>query len=111
MPALFYLFLMFALGDAIGRRFYPFVSIPHRLASAFLCGLLLSSWWTYALAFFFSDMASPMLWGNLAFFITGGGYFDGPDRQTIKGLPSGLFKNMGNGIFKDVTAEAGLAEP
>ncbi|MFN0277643.1 MAG: 6-bladed beta-propeller [Pyrinomonadaceae bacterium] len=73
MPALFYLFVMFALGDAVGRRFYPFVSIPHRLASAFLCGLLLSSWWTYAAAYFFSSQDSPMLWGNLAFLITAGG--------------------------------------
>ena len=73
MPALFYLFVMFALGDAVGRRFFPIVSIPHRIASAFLCGLLLSSWWTYAAAFFFSNQTSPMLWGNLAFFITAGG--------------------------------------
>ncbi len=73
MPALFYLFVMFALGDAVGRRFFPIVSIPHRIASAFLCGLLLSSWWTYALAYFFSNQTTPMLWGNLAFFITAGG--------------------------------------
>src|SRR5436190_12695803 len=73
MPALFYLFVMFALGDAVGRRFFPIVSIPHRIASAFLCGLLLSSWWTYAAAYFFSNQTSPMLWGNLAFFITAGG--------------------------------------
>ncbi len=64
---------MFALGDAIGRRFLTFVSIPHRAASAFLCGLLLSSWWTYALAYFCSNATSPMLWGNLLFFITAGG--------------------------------------
>ncbi len=70
MPALLYLCVMFALGDAIGRRFYPFVSIPHRLASAFLCGLLVSSWATYGLAYFFSNTSRPMLWGNLVFFIT-----------------------------------------
>ena len=73
MPALFYLFVMFALGDAVGRRFFPIVSIPHRIASAFLCGLLLSSWWTYALAYFFSGQTTPLLWGNLAYFITAGG--------------------------------------
>ncbi len=61
---------MFVLGDAIGRRFFTFVSIPHRAASAFLCGLLLSSWWTYTLAYFCSNATSPMLWGNLLFFIT-----------------------------------------
>ncbi len=73
MPALFYLFVMFALGDAVGRRFFPIVSIPHRIASAFLCGLLLSSWWTYALAYFFSNQTTPMLWGNIAYFVTAGG--------------------------------------
>src|SRR5438128_2539763 len=68
MPALFYLVVMFGLGDAVGRRFFPFVSIAHRIASAFLVGLLLASWGTYGLAYMFSNQASPMLWGNLAFF-------------------------------------------
>ena len=61
---------MFVLGDSIGRRFYPFVSLPHRLASAFLCGVLFCSWWTYTLAYMFSNTSSPMLWGNLFFFVT-----------------------------------------
>src|SRR4051812_6901651 len=79
---------MFALGDAVGRRFYPFVSIPHRLASAFLCGMLLSSWWTYAIAYMFSNTASPMLWGNLFFFITAIGVIlwlqRNPPKDTVK---------------------------
>ncbi len=70
MLALFYLAVMCALGDAIGRRFFPFVSLAHRAASAFLVGLLISSWWTYTLAYFCSNASSPMLWGNLLFFIT-----------------------------------------
>ncbi|CAN5357472.1 hypothetical protein BH10ACI3_BH10ACI3_05070 [soil metagenome] len=61
---------MFALGDAIGRRYFPFASMAHRLASAFLCGLLFSSWWTYILAFLFASSPSPMFWGNALFFIT-----------------------------------------
>jgi len=61
---------MFALGDAIGRRFFAFVSLPHRLASAFLCGLLFSSWWTYILAYMFSNTSVPMVLGNIAFFFT-----------------------------------------
>lgn len=65
-----YLVVMCVLGDAVGRRFFKFVSLPHRAASAFLCGLLLSSWWTYALAYFCSNATSPMLWGNLLFFVT-----------------------------------------
>jgi hypothetical protein len=55
---------MFALGDAIGRRFFAFVSLPHRLASAFLCGLLFSSWWTYVLAYMFSNTTVPMVLGQ-----------------------------------------------
>src|SRR5205814_9797552 len=46
--------------------------------------------------------------GLLDVFVTGGGYFDGPDKQQIKGHPCNLFKNLGNFKFKDVTKEAGL---
>ncbi|MBK8464802.1 MAG: 6-bladed beta-propeller [Chloracidobacterium sp.] len=73
MLAILYLCVMFALGDAIGRRFFTFVSLAHRGASAFLIGALLSSWWTYALAYLCSNATSPMLWGNILFFITAGG--------------------------------------
>ncbi len=46
--------------------------------------------------------------GLLDIFIPGGGYYDGPDKQTIKGHPCKLYKNLGNFKFKDVTAEVGL---
>jgi hypothetical protein len=46
--------------------------------------------------------------GLLDIFVTSGGYFDGPDKQTIKGYPCRLYKNLGNWRFKDVTKEAGL---
>ena len=59
---------MVALGDAIGRRFLPFLSIPHRLASAFLCGLLFSSWFTYIIGYLLSESSSPMFWANAIFF-------------------------------------------
>jgi hypothetical protein len=45
--------------------------------------------------------------GLLDIFLTGGGYFDGPDKQ-IKGHPCKLYKNLGDFHFKDVTAEVGL---
>src|SRR4051812_37562129 len=70
MLAFVYLFVMFLLGDSICRRFYPFLSAAHRLAGAFLAGLVLSSWWTYLSALLFSSTSSPMLWGNIVFFIT-----------------------------------------
>jgi hypothetical protein len=46
--------------------------------------------------------------GLLDIFVTGGGYFDGPDKKEIKGYPCKLYKNLGNWKFKDVTAEVGL---
>jgi hypothetical protein len=46
--------------------------------------------------------------GRLDIFLTGGGYFDGPDKKTIKGHPHRLYRNEGNWKFRDVTAEAGL---
>src|SRR5262249_9134533 len=38
-------------------------------------------------------------------FVTGGGYFDGKE---IRGHPSRLFQNLGNGKFRDVTVDVGL---
>lgn len=46
--------------------------------------------------------------GLLDVFIPGGGYYDGPNKQTIKGHPCKLYKNVGKFKFKEVTAEAGL---
>lgn len=49
--------------------------------------------------------------GKLDIFLPGGGYFDGPDKQQIKGYPCRLYRNLGNWKFKDVTAEVGLEKP
>jgi hypothetical protein len=49
--------------------------------------------------------------GLLDIFVTGGGYFDGPDFHEIKGYPCKLYKNLGNWKFQDVTKEAGLDQP
>jgi hypothetical protein len=46
--------------------------------------------------------------GLLDLFITGGGFFDGPDKHQIKGVACKLYKNLGGWKFKDVTHEAGL---
>jgi hypothetical protein len=48
--------------------------------------------------------------GRLDLFVTGGGYFDGPQRQVIQGHPNKLYRNLGNWKFQDVTREAGLDE-
>src|SRR5216683_2271908 len=49
--------------------------------------------------------------GLLDIFVTGGGYFDGPERQQIKGHGSRLYKNLGGWKFRDVTQEVGLDKP
>ena len=46
--------------------------------------------------------------GLLDIFVTGGGYFDGPDKKQIRGYANRLYKNLGGWKFKDVTAEVGL---
>jgi hypothetical protein len=46
--------------------------------------------------------------GLLDVFVTGGGYFGGPDKKDIKGHPCKLYKNLGNWKFRDVTKEVGL---
>jgi hypothetical protein len=46
--------------------------------------------------------------GLMDLFFPGGGGFDGPDKKQIVGRPCKLYRNLGNGIFKDVTSEVGL---
>jgi len=66
--ALIYLALAVYLGDLLCRRFYRFVSTPHRWAVAVLVGLLGSSWFTYLAALAFAHTAKPLLWADLSFF-------------------------------------------
>jgi enediyne biosynthesis protein E4 len=49
--------------------------------------------------------------GLLDIFVTGGGYFDGPDKKEIRGHPGRLYKNLGGWKFQDVTREAGVDRP
>jgi hypothetical protein len=46
--------------------------------------------------------------GLLDVFLTGGGHYAGDDLKQVVGLPCRLYKNLGGGKFRDVTAEAGL---
>jgi hypothetical protein len=48
--------------------------------------------------------------GRLDIFVTGGGYFTGPDGKVIKGHPCKLYRNLGNWKFQDVTRDAGLGD-
>ena len=68
MLALIYLALAIALGDLLCRRFYRFVSVPHRCAAAVLVGLVLSTWFTYLAGLACYRTAEPVLWADLLFF-------------------------------------------
>jgi len=71
MLAILYLILAIYLGDQISRRFFRFLSVAQRCATAVLVGLLLSTWLTYLAAWLFRATARPLLWGDLCFFATG----------------------------------------
>ncbi len=87
MLALIYLALLVLLGDAVCRRFFTYLSIPHRFAVAFLSGLLFSSWWTYLAALAFSGSNSPLFWGNIVFFSTATGAIFLLRRRPLKQTP------------------------
>src|ERR1700752_1631160 len=72
MLAFVYLILMIMVGDALSRRFCNFVSPVHRWSTAFLVGLLLSSWTTYLAARLFASNARPLMFGNVVFFVAAG---------------------------------------
>jgi hypothetical protein len=69
MLALIYLGLAIALGDLLCRRFYCFVSEPHRYAGAILVGILLSTSFTYWVGLAFAHTSEPLLWADLLFFV------------------------------------------
>ena len=73
MLALIYLALALYLGDLLCRRFYRFVSTPHRWAAAILVGILLSRWFTYLAGLAFAHTADALLWADLLFFVVASG--------------------------------------
>jgi len=68
MLAVLYLVLVIYLGDQLCRRFFRFISVAQRCASAVLVGLLVSTWFTYIASWLFSRARTPLLWGDLCFF-------------------------------------------
>jgi DNA-binding beta-propeller fold protein YncE len=73
MLSLIYLALAIYLGDLLCRRFYRFVSTPHRWAAATLVGILLSTWFTYLVRLAFAHTSEPLLWADLLFFVVASG--------------------------------------
>ena len=68
MLAILYLVTMVALGDFLCRRAYRFRSVPHRLATAFIVGLVFSTWFTYLVSLLFGEKPRPLIYGDLAYF-------------------------------------------
>src|ERR1700755_2136530 len=67
MFALIYLILAIYLGDQLCRRFFRFVSVAQRCASAVIVGILVSSWFTYLASWTVRRTPRPILWGALCF--------------------------------------------
>lgn len=67
MLALLYLAMATYFGDRISRLFFRFVSFPHRLATSFLTGLLLSTMIIYLGSLAFARFSQPLVMGNLIF--------------------------------------------
>jgi hypothetical protein len=70
--AIVYLSLASLVGDIALRRFFRFRSWPHRVASAFLVGLLVSTFATYFFSLAFWSTERPLLYGNVLFFLSAG---------------------------------------
>jgi sugar lactone lactonase YvrE len=66
MIALLYLALLVYFGDALASRWFSFVSLPHRVATGFLVGLLTGTWISYLAALLASGASDPMAVGGLA---------------------------------------------
>jgi len=66
MIALLYLGILVFFGDALARRWFTFVSLPHRIATGFLVGLLAGTWVSYLAALVASGTSDPMTVGGLA---------------------------------------------
>lgn len=73
MLAIAYLALATIIGDRLCSRYLTFVSWPHRLSTAFLAGILASTWFTYLASFAFAKTSNPLAWGNAIFFIAAAG--------------------------------------
>src|SRR5262245_32459635 len=89
MFALVYLAMVFWFGDSICRRFLRYSSTPQRIASAFLVGLLVSTWITYLGARGFANSSRPLVVGNLLFFLIAGGISFLLRRRDLKNGNSG----------------------
>ena len=69
MLAILYLAAATYLGDCVCRRLFNFLSLQHRIATAFLVGLLLSTWITFLTAIGFHQARQPLIAANLVFLV------------------------------------------
>lgn len=69
MLAIIYLAAATYFGDCICRRFFRFISLQHRIVTAFLVGLLLSTWITFLAAIGLHKTSQPLIAANLVFLL------------------------------------------
>lgn len=67
MLAILYLAAATYFGDCVCRRFFPFISLQHRIATSFLVGVLLSTWITLLASIAFHKTSQPLIAANLLF--------------------------------------------
>ena len=66
MIAVAYLAALVLFGDALARRWFTFVSLPHRVATGFLVGLLTGTWISYMASLVAGSSSDPMAVGGSA---------------------------------------------
>jgi streptogramin lyase len=86
MLALLYLILAIYLGDQVSRRFFRYLSVAQRCATAVLTGLFLSSWFSYLAGWLFRRTAVPLFWSNLCFFLAAAAWIWIRRRRARRGL-------------------------
>ena len=69
MLAILYLVAATYFGDCLCRRFFRFISLQQRIATAFLVGVLTSTWITFLAAIAFHKTSQPLIVANLVFFV------------------------------------------
>lgn len=104
MLALLYFILAIYLGDQLSRRFFRYISLAQRCATAVLVGLLVSTWITYTAAWLFRRATLPLLWGDLCFFLVALGWIGllrRRDRQRVGNEARFIQQRVPGSVFWD----------
>jgi DNA-binding beta-propeller fold protein YncE len=107
MIALVYVIAMVLVGDAFTRRWARPTSVAHRLATAFLVGLLLSTWTTFLLALVWAQSDQPLAPANALFlavaavFVVGDRVLDRRRAQRALLRPRAALRRAGRALWDE----------